>query len=626
MRAAPLLLYVSLMMLHSARVLPAVVELTPESAVHFKRVSSLRFSPDAKYLVGVVSEQSGGSLTSHLWMLRVATPDFRQFTFSTKAERSPEWSPNGQTLAFLSTRDGSSQVYLVSPEGGEARAATSGEAVRDFHWSPDGKQIAYLAKESAARPDSDPVVADRPEDLARIWCVDVESGHTRQITRGPWRIDEFAWPSADRILSIATDDPRREIWNTALYGVSLRDGSLTQVARLPQPFGGLSVSPHKSTMALVATRNAGPEPNDLYLAGVNGGTWRDATASLDRTVKDVRWQNESTPVVRVVDGFNGALFRINGIAQRVPVGASVASFDIASDGTLAFAPVAFDRLQEVFLKRGSAAPLQVSDFNADWRNIRLSNAEFFKFKSFDGVEVEAALFQPLRHRAKSPLVLLVHGGPASSFSADYAWFNSWAQLLATRGYAVLLVNPRGSVGYGEDFEKANRGDLGGNDFKDLMAAVDTVLARGDIDPDKLGIGGWSYGGQMTVRAITQTHRFKAAVVGGGVFDESAEYGTEDDPASDEWYMGTPWENPEIYARNSPATYIRNATTPTLILHGAADSTNPVGQSQALYRALKRYDVESQFVTYPREGHLPREEAHQIDVLRRMLDWFDAHLQ
>jgi dipeptidyl aminopeptidase/acylaminoacyl peptidase len=190
----------------------------------------------------------------------------------------------------------------------------------------------------------------------------------------------------------------------------------------------------------------------------------------------------------------------------------------------------------------------------------------------------------------------------------------------------LFVNPRGSIGYGEKFVAANRADLGGGDYKDILAALDVVIARGDIDAGRVGIAGWSYGGQMTEWAIGHTNRFRAAVVGEGVYDEASEYGTEDASADDEWQFGTPWEHPDVYARNSPATFIRNAKTPTLIVHDEDDATNPVGQSKALFRALKRVGVETELVTYPGEPHLPRQEQHQVDIMKRMLDWFDQHMK
>jgi dipeptidyl aminopeptidase/acylaminoacyl peptidase len=327
----------------------------------------------------------------------------------------------------------------------------------------------------------------------------------------------------------------------------------------------------------------------------------------------------------VPDGFRSRLYRVpvDGAPAPVELPYSNGDFDVTRDGTLAFVAQAFNRLPELFLERAGGEAKQVSHVQQGWDGIALLNAELFHFKSFDGKEIEAALMKPHANSgAKLPLILYVHGGPAGNFSATYS---SWPQLLAAHGYEVLMVNPRGSTGYGEEFLKANHGDWGGGDFKDVMAGVDAVLARGETDPNRLGIGGWSYGGYMAEWAITQTNRFKAAVSGAGMFDLAAEFGTEAGPEGDEWYFGTPWEHPERFAHSSPYMYIKNAKTPTLILQGENDTTDPVGQSTALYRALKRYNVEAELVIYPREPHGPREEKHQVDILTRMLAWFDRYL-
>jgi dipeptidyl aminopeptidase/acylaminoacyl peptidase len=387
------------------------------------------------------------------------------------------------------------------------------------------------------------------------------------------------------------------------------------------------------------------------------------TASVDRAAQEAHWQNDNTIVTRVADGFINRLVRIDskGSVSRIALPYSVRAFDVAHNGDIVFAGVGFNRLPEVFVRRSSGAVAQIGELQSGWDGITLADAEIFRFQSFDGTSVEAALMKPalpsgaavapagpaapvaavapagpsaaavapsgpVAPSAKWPLVVLAHGGPASNFSADYFWFNAWAQLLSARGYAVLFVNPRGSIGYGEKFLAANRGDLGGGDYKDILAALDTVIARGNIDASRVAIGGWSYGGQMTEWAIGHTNRFKAAVVGQGVYDEASEYGTEDSPADDEWYFGTPWEHPDVYVRNSPATFIGNAKTPTLIVHGEDDTTNPVGQAKALYRALKRLGVETELVTYPGEGHLPHQEQHQVEVMQRMLDWYDRHMR
>lgn len=226
-------------------------------------------------------------------------------------------------------------------------------------------------------------------------------------------------------------------------------------------------------------------------------------------MKAIRWQNDSTLVFSVTDGFNYRLFRIEGrgAPARIDLPLSARDFDVPRDGTIAYAGHGFDRQAEVFLRSPNLATRQISQLQQDGDSIRLAPAEIFRFKSFDGKEIEAALLNPLpgAKAEKFPLVLLVHGGPGSSFDASSTyWFGMWSQVLAAHGY-------RGSEAYGEEFLKSSRADWGGGDFKDLMAAVDAVPARGRTDPQRLGIGGWSYGGYMSQWAPTRTDRFRAAV-------------------------------------------------------------------------------------------------------------------
>jgi dipeptidyl aminopeptidase/acylaminoacyl peptidase len=301
--------------------------------------------------------------------------------------------------------------------------------------------------------------------------------------------------------------------------------------------------------------------------------------------------------------------------------------DIAISDRGAVGMVAADAvtMPEVWLAAAGSAPRQMSHLNEEWSKIPLRPSEIVKYPSFDGAQIEAQLFKPASYLAgaKLPTVILVHGGPTGAFSER---FYSWAQLLATRGYLVMCPNIRGSTGYGHKFIESNRTDWGGGDFKDVMAGVDWLVSRGDADPERLGIGGWSYGGYMAMWAITQTNRFKASVAGAGMSDLASEFGTESGSAGDEWFYGTPWEHLADFQKSSPITYVKNARTPTLILQGEADRTDPIGQSQQLYRALKRYGVKSDFVTYPREGHGIMEEKHQLDLLERMVAWFDTYVK
>jgi dipeptidyl aminopeptidase/acylaminoacyl peptidase len=332
---------------------------------------------------------------------------------------------------------------------------------------------------------------------------------------------------------------------------------------------------------------------------------------------------------RVNDGFYGRIYRmtIGQKAQRIDLPLSVASFDVAPNGDLIFVGEDFTHLPEFYLRTRGGRLRQLTHLTQEADVPSPAPATIFTTRSFDGLPIEAALMKPVApDHLPPPLVILVHGGPAANTSAGFGWQTAWADLLVSHGYAVLMVNPRGSAGYSEAFMEANRADWGGGDFKDIIAVLDSVIARGDADPARLGIGGWSYGGEMSAWAIGQTHRFKAAVFGAGVFDQQAEFETEDGPQADEWYFGTPWEQPAIFARNSPSTYVRNARTPTLILVGEDDQSNPVGQSKGLYRALKHFGVETQLVIYPGEGHSPRKRSSNVDMFTRILHWYDAHLK
>ncbi len=608
----------------------AQMAMTPAQALNFRRAGDLHLAPDGSKLLYVVYSYRW-DWVPHLWLMDIATGNAREMTPPQKFDRSPQWSPDGKMLAFLSNRGGAAQVYTATADGGEATAITSRKyGVTSFHWSPDGRRLAYLAKDDIApAADSGPQVADRDSDLSRLWITELASRTSRRLGAAGYRIDDFQWQNPSQILLVATDKPREEEFNDAIYSVAVSDGGIKLVNSPPQPFAGLLASPDGKQLALRATRAKGPIPRDLFIGTIGRDDLRDISAPPDRAVAEVKWHDQSAIWVRVVDGFRNRIWRFSPKAAIAPfdLPLSVDSFDVSRDGVLAYAGGDFDHLQEIYVRSKDGRIRQLTHLQ-EQDGIHLASTRIFQTRSFDGTQIESALMRPAAaHRGdKLPLVVLAHGGPSSNFSAGYGWDTAWAQLLAAHGYAVLMVNPRGSNGYSEEFLKSNRGDLGGGDFKDLMAVLDGVLAAGEGDPDRLGIGGWSYGGEMSEWAITQTARFKAAVAGAGVFDQQAEFETERGPADDEWQFGTPWEHPEVFARNSPATYIGNAHTPTLIFDGEEDRSNPVGQSKGLYRALKHLGVETEMVLYPGEGHSPRNGSYNVDMFERILKWYDRFLK
>lgn len=606
---------------------PARAALTPAQALNYARAGDLHLSPDGKKLAYIVVSYPL-DYKPRVRIMDLATSTATEITPAKKSERLPQWSPDGKKLAFLSNRGGKMQVYLMPAEGGDATPLTAAKnGVSDYRWSPDGKSIAYLAEDDDAPQDSDgPQVADDERNLDRLWVINTTTNHVRKLGIIGYRIDEIAWQDAGHLLIVATDKPKVEEFTSAVFRVSASDGSVERIAQPPQPFEGLIVSPDGKQFAVRSTHAKGPEPHDLFIDTVGEDDLHDATVGLDREVTQVQWHQADTLWFAAADGFATRLYKLfEGRSEEMKLPISPTSFDITRNGTIAFAGDDFAHGSEIYLRTPDGNIRQLTHMQPAMLLANLAPATIFKTKSFDGQIIEAALIRPTNARGKLPLVLLVHGGPSSRFAAGYGWDAAWAQMLASHGYEVLMVNPRGSTGYSEAFLKANRGDWGGGDYKDLMAVLNAVIARGQTDPNRLGIGGWSYGAEMSEWAITQTNRFKAAVVGAGVFDQAAEFETERDPAGDEWYFGNPWQSPAMFARNSPSTYIVHAHTPTLIFDGEDDQNNPVGQSKGLYRALKHFGVETRMVLYPDEGHSPKKGSYNIDMFQRLLNWYDGHL-
>ena len=641
--------------------------LSPEQTIDRRSIADLEFSPDGSRLVFSVTEPvKGTSRARALWLLDVATGRVRQITFSGKIDESPRWSPDGSSIAFLSDRDGAMQLYRLPMRGGEAEKLTDRrEAISAFRWSPDGSRIALLMPEP--RPGGErggdsrrgapggggPVVGndsrviDKDTRRARVWLLDVATKTLTQATGGAVQIRQIEWlPSGDRLVAVVAPKPEAEQWDDRIETIDLSNapnGVLKEIAHPRGPFGNLAVSPDGSTIAFTGARVDGPEPHDLYLVPAAGGTPQNITASgIDRPIASVRWIDADTLGATVARGFKSELSTISRGGRAAPMAAlevNPSTFARSKTGAIAFVGETATRAPELWLELPNAAAHAVTSLNASWSSIPLVTPEFVKYKSFDGQELEAALLLPRSAEAsrsaevsrsaeasrsgRSPMVVLVHGGPTGRWSDS---FESWGQLLAARGYAVLYPNVRGSTGYGQQFVEANRGDWGGGDFKDVMAGVDAMIARGIADPNRLGIGGWSYGGYMSAWAITQTTRFKAAVIGAPVIDLASEFGTENGPAYDHWFYGTPYEKLDGFIKSSPVTFVKNAKTPSLILQGDADTTDPIGQSQQFYRGLKWYGVDSDFVVYPREPHGLREEAHLVDRLTRIVAWYDRYLK
>jgi dipeptidyl aminopeptidase/acylaminoacyl peptidase len=629
----------------------SLAALTPEETLDRRGIGDIEFSPDGARVAFTVTEPpKGASRARSIWLFDLAAGQSRQLTFSGKSDSAGRWSPDGESIGFLSDRDGPAQLYRLSMRGGEAEKLTDRkEAITAFRWSPDGRRIALLMPEAKPeerqkreRDKDDGKVIDKDDRHPRVWILDVASRSMRQVTSGTWLISQIEWtPSGDRLIASATAKPEEEAFNHHLFSIDLGDGRFDQIAAPRGPLGAFAVSPDGRSIAFVGARVDGPEAHDLYVMPIAGGTPQNLTATtIDRPIAQPHWVDNQSIAVHVSRGFTSSVSIVGPTARPQtldPLVVNPSAFARSTRGTLAYAGETATRAPELWVKPLNGGPRAVTTLNEKWSRIAVVAPEFVKYKSFDGVDIEAALLNPRSlpgsvplprpnlegATAGKPFVVLVHGGPTGRWADT---FEPWGQLLAARGYAVLYPNIRGSVGYGETFVEMNRGDWGGGDFKDVMAGVDWAIARGIADPTRLGIGGWSYGGYMAAWAVTQTTRFRASVSGAPVIDMASEFGTENGSAYDEWFYGTPYEKLDGFIKSSPMTFVKNVKTPTLLLQGEADTTDPIGQSQQFYRGLKRYGVDSDFVVYPREPHGLREEKHLLDRLNRIVAWYDKYLK
>jgi dipeptidyl aminopeptidase/acylaminoacyl peptidase len=616
--------------------------LTPETSLNLRSISDLQFSPDGARVAFIVTEPPKGERRArHIWLYDKKSGAVRQFTFSAKDETSPRWSPDGKQLAFLSNRDDQQQIYVMRADSGEAAAVTKGKrSVRTFAWSPDGKQIAYLApdaksdtEEKKDKDKDDARAVDKDDKQPRLWLLTLATSESKALTDSKWEISELAWlTTGDGLVVSATDHPESDQETHRIFSISVPDGSRRLMLAPHGPFRELQVASAGAAVSYVGCRVDGPSPHDLMLLDIGKQATRNLTgASLDRAILEHRWTKDGSVLALYADRFRNKLvgFSPEGMSRNLanPPVTNVNAFAVSEAGEVVFAGQSATTPPELWLWDQKNSPQQVSHLNDSWKQFTLNAPEFYNYQSFDGLEIQAALLKPAGADPKNklPLIVLIHGGPTGNWQDS---IEVWGQLLAARGYAVFYPNIRGSVGYGQKFMEMNRGDWGGGDFKDVMWGVKDLIDRGIADPSKLGIGGWSYGGYMAEWAVTQTNDFKAAVSGAGLSNLISEYGSEEHPSYDEWFYGVPYESDSLvrYLNSSPFTQFRNAKTPTLILQGDADTTDPPGQSQELYRGLKHYGVESQLVMYPREPHALREEKHLLDRLNRMLAWYEKYVK
>jgi dipeptidyl aminopeptidase/acylaminoacyl peptidase len=474
----------------------------------------------------------------------------------------------------------------------------------------------------------------------RIATVDVDSGKVRQVSPAELYVYEYDWsPDGSRFAATAAPGPGDNNWYIAkLYTIDAASGKANAILKPARQIASPRWSPDGKSIAYVSglMSDEGATGGDVFVAPANGGEPRNVTPGMKASATGVEWLGDGRILVpQFVEGDSGfgAVDSAGGAVQNLWRGPGAAS----RNGWLPGAALSRDGKVSAVIRHSFTAPPEVwAGPIGAWRQVSKVNAnahaEWGEAKSLlwttEGRQVQGWLLYPRGYdpSRRWPMVVWVHGGPAGMEGAHWP-AASTTGLLAAAGYFVLYPNPRGSFGGGEAFTEANVRDFGYGDFRDILAGVDEAVRTLPIDNDRIGITGWSYGGYMSMWAVTQTHRFRAAVAGAGLANWQSYYGQNQ---IDQWllpYFGASvYDEPAVYARSSPITFIKNVKTPTLIVVGDRDAECPAPQSWEFWHALKTLGVETEFVIYPNEGHGFSDAGHQKDVVRRTLAWFDKYLK
>jgi dipeptidyl aminopeptidase/acylaminoacyl peptidase len=662
--------------------------LTVDDAFAIGQVGDPQISPDGHWIAYTVTTQDleEDESRTRIWMVPAAGGEAVPLTAADRDSSSPRWSPDGRHLAFLSARgegedaEAKAQVWTLFRGGGEAVPLTdTAQGVEFYAWSPDARRMLLVLKDpkpeelaaKAARDKGEPYEAETPPpwvvtrrqfkqdyvgylDSRRyhLYVLDVDSKQLTQITSGdtddycqPYLpgcdATEPAWsPDGRRIAFVSnrTDDPDAN-YNSDIWVVDAdnrdRGARLVRVTTQPGPDAAPSWS--RDGRRIAHTSNTETEKAlygtfHLAVSSAGGGDSRLLTRELDRMVFQPRFSRQDDAITFLLeDRGEQNLARISasgGAIDRLVSGPQVVrAFDVGPAGEIAVLASDPRAPPEVFLLAGGKLERRSHVNDALLASVRLGEVEKLRFTSRDGTPIEAFVVKPpdFSARRRHPTILLIHGGPQAQY--DFG-FDFDAQLYAANGYVVVMPNPRGSTGYGQEFCLGIWRDWGGPDFEDVMAAVDHVVERGWADPQRLGVTGWSYGGMLTNHVITRTDRFRAAATGASAALYVTNFGHDQYQRWWTFELGRPWEpeSRKAYDRISPFNAVQKVTTPTLILGGKEDWNVPIANSEQLYLALKMLGVPTELVVYPDEFHGIDTPTHARDLYQRYLAWFGRYLK
>ncbi len=626
----------------------------PGTDLHMRIPDEAVLSPNGKHVAFTLWERLGNEpkRQGRIWLVDTLLAENgisepRPLLKGPYSSSVPRWSPDGKSIAYISTvgegEKAKLQLHVMAADGSLARQiCTMPNGVSDPLWSPDGNYIAFLSYEGEA-PPTDPLVV-RPARYQRLWTVHIAGDRPTPITPDGLTVWEYTWsPDSQRFALYYSIKPDENGWYAGQIGlVSSLGGAVRQMTQLTMQASSLAWAPDGRKLAYISGdwSDRGQGGGDIFLLPLDEkgrSEPRNLTPSCDYSPAWCHWLPDNKHILFAA--YSGVTHKIATVSEE---DGAVVTLD---DDFVIHGPALFPSSNSQFvatLHSTSQTPYdvwfgEIAARSITWHRLSKLNpiieetfafgkTERIRYKSIDGWQIDALFTLPSVRKTEGPppLVVNVHGGPSWAWPDDFGGF--WTQLLASAGYAVLRPNIRGSWGRGTTFANAVIGDMGGKDFQDILYGVNTLIERGLVDGDRMAIAGWSYGGYMTAWAISQTSRFKAAIMGAGWGDWHDFHALSNLSDWDIRFMqADPLDNPEVYRKWSAITYASKIVTPTLILHGEKDQPVPVSGGYGFHRALQERGVPVELVVYPREGHGISEYQHALDIEERLLRWLEKYV-
>ncbi len=634
---------------------------TPEQCLKIKNISAVRVSPDGSKVAYTVREavmtDDRSEYINQVWICNADGSNHIQLTKNDKGSSNPQWSPDGKWIAFTSSRDNKTNLYLLPVGGGEAEKITDVKTgVGNYQWSHDGSMIAFTMNDAAGdkeeknkKAKNDWYFMDeeiKQNRLYVLWLNEKDTAGKRKqkpLTKENYNVNAFDWsPDGKSIVYSHGKSPEA---NDNVYSdvslIEIESGNIKSIAATGAGESNPQFSPDGKMIVYYCSTDpvdwSGPRHAKIYSLA-DGKTWR-LKATPDENFGILGWTTDSKNILcsepnrtlssvytlsvdgkTITEWTRGLKDLIGGVNLNTT--ASHVGF-ILQNST---------QLPEAYISTVSNfSPVKITNINAEYAGNPLPKTEVIKWKGADGREIEGLLTYPLNYQPgqKVPMILNVHGGPAGVFQQSCVAGNSGTYPIAAfaeMGYAVLRPNPRGSSGYGAEFRMANRADWGGKDFLDLMAAVDFVIKLGVADENKMGVMGWSYGGFMSSWIVGHTDRFKAASIGAPVVDLSHQNLTDDIEGFLPSYFKTdPWNDWSLYDAHSPLRFVQNVKTPVMLQHCEGDQRVPISNGIMFYNALRRRHVPVRMLAMPRQGHGPVEPTMVLKTMQSNMEWFEKYI-